>query len=163
MNDSTMSISLSMSDFYPLISEAISRGQSVRLKVRGNSMYPFLKDGRDTVVFSPFGGRKIRRGDIILFERSGGQLVMHRVYAVGRDGALTMVGDNQIDLETEVLPGQLVAYVAEIERKGKNINCEKGTVRRLMTLYMRLRVRHPAAMGRLVRALYRLRTSMARK
>ena len=69
--------------------------ESVPVPVAGNSMQPFLRPGDYVHV-----GRAehIRRGDILLFQRPGGQYVLHRVVKIGRD-SLLMLGDNQRERE----------------------------------------------------------------
>lgn len=60
------------------IEECISRGEDVKLRVRGNSMAPLLIDNLDYVVLRPINGHKIEVGDIIFF-RYKGSFLMHRV------------------------------------------------------------------------------------
>jgi len=135
-------ISLSLQDIFPLMEQAFEAGQEVYLTIRGNSMTPFLHDRRDQAVFSPLKNRTIRKGDILFYQRTGGQYVMHRVYAKEKNGTLTMLGDAQWTLEKGVQLDQIRAYVPRVVRKGKEINCEKGSFRFLMTLWQK-RIQHP--------------------
>lgn len=135
-------LSLPLKEIYPLIAEVLEEGGEVYITVRGNSMSPFLYDGRDRAVFAPLGKRKIRRGDIVFYQRTGGQYVMHRVYQVDEDGTMTMAGDAQWTLEPGIRPDQLRAFVPRVVRKEKEISCEKGFWHRAMTLYL-LRMRFP--------------------
>lgn len=135
-------LSLPLEELYPLIEESLGAGGEVYMTVRGNSMSPFLYDQRDQAVFAPLGDRRIRRGDIVFYQRKGGQFVMHRVYAVGADGVMTMLGDAQWTLEPGIRPEQLRAFVPRVVRKGREVSCEKGLLHRLMTLYL-LRIRFP--------------------
>ena len=135
-------LSLPLKELFPLIEESLRAGQEVYMTVRGNSMSPFLQDGRDQVVFAPLGERKIRRGDIVFYQRDNGQFVMHRVYRVAQDGVLSIVGDAQWTLERGIRPAQLRAFVPRVIRKGKEISCEKGLWHGLMSLYL-LRIRFP--------------------
>ncbi len=141
-------ISLPLKDIYPIIAESIQSGGEVYLTVRGNSMSPFLADGRDQAVFASADQRAIRRGDIVFYQRNGGQYVMHRVYKVGKDGAMTMLGDAQWTLEAGIRPDQIRAFVPRVVRKGKEISCEKGIWHAVMKMYL-LRIRFPrmAKMG----------------
>lgn len=87
------------------------------LTVTGSSMSPFLIHGRDRVWLSRLT-RPIRRGDILLYRRENGMYVLHRVYGV-QEGAFTMVGDAQTELEHGIRPEQVIAIVTWVERKGK--------------------------------------------
>ena len=137
----TMSVPLH--DLYPVMKEVLDEGGTFSITVRGNSMSPFLRDLRDQAVFAPLANRKIRSGDIVFYQRSSGQFVMHRVYEVDANGVMTIAGDAQWTLEPDIRPDQLRAYVVKVVRKGKEIDCEKGFWRNLMTTYMRLRFRAP--------------------
>ena len=91
------------------------------LVVSGRSMTPFLIDGRDTVYLSRLE-RPARRGDILLYQRSGGQYVLHRVWKVEKDGTFTMVGDAQTELEPGIREDQIIAIVTFALRKGKAVS-----------------------------------------
>lgn len=73
----------------------LQEGQSrVPVPVTGNSMRPFLRTG-DTV-FLDAVREPVRVGDILLFQRDGGQYVLHRVTACKADGSFLLLGDNQM-------------------------------------------------------------------
>ncbi len=144
--------SVYMDELMPLILESLGNGQTVLMKVRGNSMFPFLLDARDTVFFAPLDGHTPQRGDIFLFQRANGGCVMHRVYSVDSDGVMDFLGDAQYVLEKGIRPGQLVAYVPKVIRKGKTVLCNKGAWRRAMTFYMLLKIKCP----KFARLIYRL-------
>ncbi len=105
------------STFMPILVQAVQEGQNMPLLVSGDSMMPFLKHGRDTVVISkptePF-----RRGDMVFYIRESGQYVMHRVHHV-RGGMLYILGDAQTELEGPVDPGQVFGVIRKVVRKGK--------------------------------------------
>lgn len=140
-----------LAELYPVMEEVLSSGGTFSITVSGNSMYPFLKHMRDQAVFAPIGARSIRRGDIVFYQRASGQFVMHRVYCVDNAGVMTMLGDAQWTLEPGIRPEQLRAYVIKVVRKGKEINCERGYWRRVMTAYL-ARVKAPRLTRFILRA-----------
>lgn len=72
--------------------EFLREGREVILKAKGNSMLPFIRDGRDSVVLHSCEDPQI--GDIVLV-RLPGRYVMHRV--ISREGdTYTMMGDGNI-------------------------------------------------------------------
>lgn len=152
MNISDRGFSVYMSELMPLIRDSLDNGQTVRIRVRGNSMYPFLLDTRDSVTFAPLNDRPVRRGDIILFRRTNGSYVMHRVYSVDGNGVMQFIGDAQYTLEHDINREQAVAYVHSVMRNGKEISCDKGAWRKAMTTFMLMRVKNP----RLARLIYLL-------
>lgn len=141
----------SFSDLMPIIMAVIEEGDCFPLAVKGNSMYPFLREGKDKVVFSSLKGRTIKRGDIILFQRKNCQYIVHRVYKIENDNTLTLVGDNQVLLEKGIKLDQVKAYVGSVVRNGREIDCEQGIIRWLMTVYMIIRVHNPVLFRKLVK------------
>lgn len=63
-----------------LMRQAIRQGRTVGLRIRGNSMYPTLKDG-SMVLVEPLGERELQRGDIVVWHRQDGgtAMIVHRV------------------------------------------------------------------------------------
>ena len=66
---------------------------SVPVPVKGVSMQPFLRTGDFVYVALPEG--KIKKGDILLFQRADGQYVLHRVMKI-RGSYCWMQGDSQL-------------------------------------------------------------------
>lgn len=93
------------------------RAENLPLLISGGSMTPFLIGGRDTVFLSRPEG-PVKRGDILLYLRSSGSYVLHRVYRVTKDG-YTMLGDAQSTPEPGIRPDQIIARVTRVQRKGK--------------------------------------------
>lgn len=124
----------------------------VPLVISGSSMDPFLVHGRDTVFLSKLT-RPIKRGDMVLYRRAGGQYILHRVYRAGE--RLQLIGDGQVGIEPGIRPEQVLALVSAVRRNGKLLKpghptwvfYEKIWIRlirsrpRLMGLYRRLRPR----------------------
>jgi len=67
------------SAIFPVITELLDSGQTARITVTGNSMYPFLRAGRDSVELSKASFQEINRGDIVLIKRTNGIYILHRV------------------------------------------------------------------------------------
>ena len=90
---------------------------SVAVPVAGGSMIPFLHHG-DTV-YLDLPRLPVRKGDVLLYTRSNGQYILHRVIKVNDDGSLWMCGDAQRELE--YLPGTDCVHglVTAARHKGK--------------------------------------------
>jgi signal peptidase I len=113
-----MSHVLDTQAFLDMVCELLHEGQThVAVPVAGSSMVPFLHNG-DTV-YLDLPDTPIKRGDIVLYTRSNGRYVLHRVYKVKKDGSYIMVGDAQTQLEP--IPGreQIHARVTSARHKGK--------------------------------------------
>lgn len=63
----------------------------------GNSMWPILKNRKQSVVVKKKEGR-LKKFDVALYQRPGGSFVLHRVMKAV-DGGYVMCGDSQLTLE----------------------------------------------------------------
>ena len=99
------------------IEEVLSEQKSVQIYHQGYSMYPLFIPGKDQAVISPLGNKQIRRGDVLLYRRKTGKLVLHRVVKV-KGSKLFFVGDNQTDIEGPLSITQVYGYMS-VFYKGK--------------------------------------------
>ena len=131
MTDLTLS-SANLAEILPLLLE----GQGcLSLRVTGYSMMPLLRHNRDTVwLRAPSGS--ISAGQILLFRRDNGKLVLHRVWKVLPEDRFQMNGDAQVWFET-IRRDQILAEVSEIRRGERRIPCT-GFLFRLQSSLWRL-------------------------
>ena len=72
--------------------------QKVCIHPQGYSMWPFLKEGRDSVIVKPLPVSSMHRGDIILYRRNDQILVLHRLHHKNKkDFFLTGVNQTKIE------------------------------------------------------------------
>ena len=69
--------------FLDAVKEIVREGRDVPVTITGNSMSPFLVHGRDRVLLSRIT-RPLQKGDMVLYQRKGGQYVMHRIRRIDR-------------------------------------------------------------------------------
>ena len=103
----------------PSIREIIGAGGNVKLTVTGQSMMPTLIEHRDSVILAK--PDKLKKNDIVLYQRSNGEYVLHRIVKVTKNG-FGMCGDNQMKVECPIFPEQIIAVVSAIVRKDKMIS-----------------------------------------
>lgn len=113
----------SSAEFVGIIEDTVNNGGSMPLIVTGNSMNPFLKDGKDTVWLEACTETSFKRGKILLFRREDGKIVLHRVRQVMSDGVLVINGDAQYWCEN-IKKEQVLAVVTCIEKNGKKKSCD---------------------------------------
>lgn len=89
-----------------------SGAEHVPVNVAGTSMTPFLDPG-DTVLLD-LPDAAVRSGDVVLFARSNGRYVLHRVVSVQKD-LLELLGDAQVASEW-IHPDQVRAVVTGVRR-----------------------------------------------
>ena len=89
--------------------EGLLNGQQVRMTVVGNSMYPLFRNRKDSVILSPIT-KRIQTRDVVLYKRSNGQYVLHRM--IKRKGNVYSAnGDNQYWVESPLYPGQMIGVM----------------------------------------------------
>ena len=102
--------------FFAQVESEIAAGRNVRFRVKGNSMYPLLRDSKDEVTLSPLNCTP-KVNDIVLF-RYRGKHVLHRIISFDGD-TYTIQGDGiYLSCETCKLD-DIVGTVTQIHKKGK--------------------------------------------
>ncbi|MCR4865214.1 MAG: S24/S26 family peptidase [Bacteroidales bacterium] len=97
----------------PSALEFLKEGMSVVLPVKGNSMLPYIRGGKDQVLVRkmPY----VREGDVVLAHTTAGNYVIHRIIEVKED-CLVLRGDgNLVGTEKCTLDG-VVGTVVEIQK-----------------------------------------------
>ena len=85
----------------------------------GDSMWPFIRQGRDLLVIEPPRGR-LKRLDVPLYKRDSGQYVLHRVLAV-RSKDYVICGDNRWGREYGITDRHIIGMLTAIVRDGREI------------------------------------------
>ena len=98
-----------------LAADLLRRGTPLRIKARGGSMTPFVRDG-DVALVAPTAGRGVGIGDVICYETPSGTLLLHRVIA--RDPDRFVAKGDALTLIEVVDRTRLLGKVVAIERHG---------------------------------------------
>lgn len=104
-------------EYVSVLRELTEQGKEVSLIISGSSMSPFLIHQRDYIYFKK-PDRKLKKGDMVFYQRDSGQFVMHRIWKVKPDGYY-IVGDAQTEIEGPVREDQIFALITKVQRKGK--------------------------------------------
>jgi hypothetical protein len=110
----------------PLAEELLDAGKGVRITVTGMSMYPFLRENKDSVELVKASYKEVKRGDILLVLKDGEHYVLHRIF-FKRKKHFYLNGDAQQWFEGPIYPEQLIAKVSKVFRGDRCIDCkDKG-------------------------------------
>lgn len=129
------------------IEKLLETGQTVQVKPQGFSMYPLLVPGRDEALISPAKQKELKRGDVVLYRRTQGILVLHRIWKIKEDG-FYLVGDNQTEIEGPLEAWQICGRLSAFVRKGKKISVMNPLYKLYAGCWLALRpFRHPLSVG----------------
>ena len=132
-------------EYLDMVRGLLAEGKThVPVPVAGVSMTPFLHPG-DTV-YLDLPDSPLKRGDIVLYTRPGGQYVLHRIHSPLDDGVWTIVGDAQQVLEP-VPEDRILARVTEVNRGGTRLNPGSLLWRLFATVWLWLPLRRAVQAG----------------
>ena len=89
---------------------------------KGTSMWPLLKEGKSRVQVVARAGRQIRKGDVVLYRRKDGALVLHRIMQIGEADTFLVCGDHQWKLDEQGQEEQILAIAQGFFRNGHYID-----------------------------------------
>ena len=79
---------------------------------RGTSMLPLLKEGKTLVELVDKDQKQLKKGDIVLYKKNDGTLVLHRIIKAEGSDTFIVLGDHQFKNAERVNQNQIIA-VAE--------------------------------------------------
>ena len=96
----------------------ISKGHTVSLTVKGNSMNHFIVHLRDQMTLGPWKDEDIRKGCVALVKDIRGNYLIHRI--IKRDEkTVTLIGDGNVGLYETAKTDDIIGIMYSITRKGK--------------------------------------------
>lgn len=107
--------------FFAWVETEIAEDRPVRFRLKGDSMFPLLRNGRDGVLLHPCTAEELAPMDVVLF-RYRGKHVLHRI--LRREGdMLFLQGDGSFVAKETCTVSDVVGKVREIVRpSGKTIS-----------------------------------------
>lgn len=100
--------------FFAWVESEIAEGNSVRFRMKGQSMFPLLRNGVDEVVLYPCMEEELQPMDVVLF-RYQGKHVLHRIFH--REGGwLYLQGDGSFVAKEKCTTADVVGKVQKIIR-----------------------------------------------
>lgn len=114
---------LSPTDYRDLLSDLLGRGLACETRMRGRSMRPAIHDG-DVVTLQPPVPDELRPGDILLFRRSDGRPICHRLIRMMRRGGQRWVhtwGDASPYPDYPVPLASVLGRVERVTSEGREV------------------------------------------
>lgn len=126
------SILLNNDDFFAEVAKQLEEGHSVSLWAKGNSMYPFIASGRDSVTLHK--QRQFCTGNIVLARIPGKGYVLHRIYRIQGD-TVVLMGDGNLRATEQCRKEDILGTVLKIMRNGRIVCPASATERRKAWLW----------------------------
>ncbi len=130
---------ISSSGLIEIIEAVTSRQNSVRLRVKGFSMFPFIRDN-DVVTISPLTNNSIGFGlPEVYINPWNNNIAIHRAVGKCRCGSHYIIkGDNLSDVDGLIEKKNILGFVAKVERERRNIVLGLGPERRIVAYLSRI-------------------------
>jgi len=120
-----------------LFEDLLRRGLSIRVRVTGCSMAPFLKGG-EVLTIKPAHPASLRRGDLIFYKDGCGAPVLHRLVRMDRSCAETVTiqtkGDALPACDAPISHEEILGKVCRVEYGGPD---SKGRCLDMETFFRR--------------------------
>ena len=130
---------ISNEDYFAEVQRILRDGKEVRIRVKGNSMRPFIKDG-DTVLLGEYSGPPLPLGSNIL-AKDKDKFVFHR-FVGKKNGQYILAGDGNLVLREYIAEADIIAiaYMHYPKNKELSIAIHRpwARLRGLVWYYMRL-------------------------
>lgn len=132
----------------------LNEGHNLKIPLSGRSMFPLIAGGRDEAVISTVLGKRLKRGDIVLYVREDGTHVLHRIHHIKNDDFF-ILGDAHTCIEGPIKKEKVMAVAEAVIRKDKTILCSRFDYRMISAIWLLVRPLRPMIM-RVVTSLLHL-------
>ena len=102
--------------------------------VKGISMYPWLKEGRDFFTVEPKSDKRFQKFDVVLYRRDPGQYVLHRIIQV-RETDYVILGDNSIKKEVGIKDEDILGIMTSFVRDCRKISVNNKIYQLLVRIW----------------------------
>lgn len=117
------------------IEQLLRQGNIVQIQPQGYSMYPVFIPGKTSVLVEHVPCEKLRRGDVVLYRRDHGILVIHRICRINSQG-FYLVGDNQSETEGPLRPDQIRGKMIAFIRNGQEYSVKNPVYRIFSSIWL---------------------------
>jgi SOS-response transcriptional repressor LexA len=130
---------ISNENYFAEVKQMLAEGKEVRIRIKGGSMQPFIKDG-DTVLLRSYQGEPLALGSNVL-AKDRDKYVFHRFVGM-KNGQFVLAGDGNLVLREYVDKAAIVAIASMHYRKdslkGKAIDSIGARIGGLAWYHIRL-------------------------
>lgn len=118
------------------IEEFLDENGTVVYNIRGVSMLPLLRQAKDLVIVQRRDNAGYGVGDVVLYRRRSGQIVLHRIIGIQPDGYV-LRGDNCVRREYGVRDKDIMGKMTGYVRGGRVHRVEDASYRVYTSVWLR--------------------------
>lgn len=120
--------------FFAEVKKVLDEQKSVRIRVRGNSMLPFIRNN-DAALLVPPVAEKIRKGAIVIALTDELGYVMHRIVKIEND-KIILLGDGNVNQFEHTDRSRVIAIVVRYDRGRHRFSTESLGMRLIGLLWI---------------------------
>lgn len=107
--------------------EVLEENGTLYWKVKGVSMLPMIREGRDIIIVTKRTKERLKKYDVVLFRRKEATMhisyVLHRILKINADGTYWIVGDNCCSGDV-VKEEDILGVLSALVHNGKTIHMD---------------------------------------
>lgn len=107
--------------FFIEVVSRIADGERVRIRAKGNSMLPFIRDAKDEITLEKTNKQSFQKGRLLLVRLKDERYVLHRVKKIN-DSEILLQGDGNLSLLETCSRNDVIAEATIVFRNGKSIS-----------------------------------------
>lgn len=88
----------------------------------GTSMLPLLKEGKTLVEVEAIKPKQFKKGDVVLYRKNDGTLVLHRIVKAESGDVFTILGDHQYKNAEQVDKEHILAVMTGFTTNGRRVD-----------------------------------------
>ena len=100
--------------FFAEVQAQIRQGKKVKIRVRGNSMLPFIRNNDEALLIPPTP-EHIKKGTPVVAQTDELGIVLHRIYII-EGNRITLLGDGNVNQFEHTSPDRIIATVSHYYR-----------------------------------------------
>ena len=100
--------------FFAEVQAQIQQGKKVKIRVRGNSMMPFIRNNDEALLIPPTP-EHIKKGTPVVALTNEMGIVLHRIYHI-EGNRITLLGDGNVNQFEHTSPDRIIATVSHYYR-----------------------------------------------
>ncbi len=120
--------------FFAEVQAQIRQGKKVKIRVRGNSMLPFIRNNDEALLIPPTPD-KIRKGTPVVAQTDELGIVLHRIHRI-EGSRITLLGDGNVNQFEHTSPERIIAVVSHYYRGKHTLRTDSLGMRIVGRLWM---------------------------